>query len=670
MPAAPSYLPARDAVARVLIWAGVAACAAGFVAHRMWLALPAARFGESLAIAALAALLAWPCVRVRGWAWADALMLVWVLALIAFGGLVSALAVAVLAAGAMAVGAWLLGPHRPWLAWTTGAGLIAGVAGWVLPLPVHRIWIYLPLLGALIVWQRASLRMQARHAWASWRSAVSTAPRAAAWSVIVLGLASGGAWLPTMQYDDLAYHLGLPWQLLMHGRYALDPTHQVWALAPWAGDVLQGIAQVIARAEARGALNFVWLLCASAGLWGLSGQFGLRPTMRWGVVALFASLPLVAALMAGMQTELPATATTVALAALAFETRATRRELVALAVLIGFLIALKPLHAVAAVPLIACALWRNRALLQEHGWQSLTLPLLAVLIGGSSYAYAAAVAGNPVLPLFNATFRSPYFAARDFYDARWNQGFDIALPWDLTFDTSAYLEGWDGAFGFVLLALAGAIAAAATSRDTRVLVACGLFALLAPLVALQYARYAFVGLVLLIPAALAVIDRALSARATAALVVGLCTFNIAFQTNANWMLHTGAVKRAVGALGRDEPLLARYAPERVLAARVRAETPGSRVLDMHGAAHAEFAGNGRTTTWYAPAWEAARVGADADASGGAWSALLRREAVSDVLLRPASLGTARRAGLTRVGAYPVLTVGEAQWWHVPKAGAR
>jgi hypothetical protein len=63
VPAPSSYLPARDVVARILIWAGVAACAAGFVAHRMWTWLPAARFGGSVALAALVSLLAGPLRR-------------------------------------------------------------------------------------------------------------------------------------------------------------------------------------------------------------------------------------------------------------------------------------------------------------------------------------------------------------------------------------------------------------------------------------------------------------------------------------------------------------------------------------------------------------------------------------------------------------------------------
>src|SRR3546814_17109986 len=115
---------------------------------------------------------------------------------------------------------------------------------------------------------------------------VTASPRAATCAVLLLGIASTGAWSPTLQYDDLAYHLGLPWQLMQHGRYGLDPSHQVWALAPWAGDTLQAVAQVVAREEARSALHVAWLAATAAGLWRLGALLCLHPAMRWATAAL------------------------------------------------------------------------------------------------------------------------------------------------------------------------------------------------------------------------------------------------------------------------------------------------------------------------------------------------------------------------------------------------
>jgi hypothetical protein len=293
---------------------------------------------------------------------------------------------------------------------------------------------------------------------------------------------------------------------------------------------------------------------------------------------------------------------------------------------------------------------------------------LAVVVAGSSYAYAWAVAGNPVLPLFNGTFRSPFFAPVDFDDARWRAGFDALLPWRMTFDTSQYLEGWDGGFGFVLIALAGAALLALSDRRSRALAACAIAAMAIPLAGLQYARYAYPGLVLLLPALALAVQARLSPRAGAWLLIAVCVVNLAHQGNAQWMLHTGAIKRSVGALGRDAPLLARYVPERVLIAQARAvgDTDGRvLVLSPSHPAYAELGTGGRTTAWYDPRWEAIRVAADGDASGAAWVSAWRANAIAALIVRPAEVTPAQRSALALAGARRVRTVGEAEWWRLP-----
>lgn len=670
MPASPTTSDSpRAAWPATSIWAGVAACVIGLAVHRMWQVLPAGRFGESLLLAALAASMAWPLRRWRGWAWADAIALVWALALVALTGVLPALAVAAMVAAAAALGGLVVGRAQPLLALLAGLAMLATLIGWTLPLPVHRWWAYWPLLALVIGLRRRFLCAQASLAIASWRRRVDAAPRAAAWSVMLLGLASAGAWLPTMQYDDLAYHLGLPWQLLLQGRYALDPTHQVWALAPWAGDVLQAIAQVLARQEARGALNAVWLLATAAGLMRLGGLLGLDSGMRWVAVALFASLPMVAALLGGMQTELPATAVLVALAVVVLDDQQPcnpRASLITGALLFGLLCALKPLHGATALPLIAWGAWRVR---RQLGWPWLPYALATVaVVAGSSYTYAWLLTGNPVLPLLNGLFHSPYFGAYNFNDGRWQAGLGAGLPWRLTFDTARYLEGWNGGIGFVLVALAGAWVVALADVRTRALAICATLALALPLLPLQYARYVHPGMVLLLVAMVAAVSRALPARPALWLLAGICTLNLAFQANSQWFLHTGAIKRSLVALGRDGPLFERYAAERRLAAAIRDQAPHTgRVLLLDQAAprQAELAGRGLTTAWYAPQLEAARVAADRDPGGAAWAALLRRERIAEVVLRPATLLPAQRAGLDRVGATHELSVGEAQWWRIP-----
>lgn len=673
MPQTPAVPFRRPRLAEAFVWAGVALCAVGFATTRMWEHLPSGRAGESLLLAGLATLPAWALRRFAGLPWASALLLVFALVAVVMAGVLPALAVALLVLAAGAAGGWIAegtrsGTADPLLAWLAGMAALATIIGWTLPLPIHQRWVYLAILLALVVLRRDAVRLQLATTREAWRDAVAAAPRAAGWSVLALGLASAGSWPPTMQFDDLAYHLGLPWQLMLHGRYALDASQQAWSLAPWAGDALQAIPQVLAHAEARGPLNLAWLAAAAAALWRLGTLLGVAPVLRWATVALYASLPLTAGLLGSMQTETPAVAVTLALAVVVLDERLPRRVLLG-ALLYGLLFALKPLHGIAATPLLLWALWRQRTALPGAG--SFALALLAFLaVGGSSYAYAWATTGNPVLPLLNDVFQSPAFPTAGFNDARWQQGLDAMLPWSLTFDTSQYLEGWDGALGFVLVALAGAWLLAFVDRRARGLAICATLAIALPLLPLQYARYLHPGIALLLPALALALQRTLPHARATWLVAGLCALNLLFQANAYWLLHLGIHKRAFKAAGADTPLFARYAPERVLIDAIRTRAPGSGpVLLLTHPFHAELAGRGRTVEWYSPRLHAAATRADADASGEAWARLLRDEHIAEAILAPETLPPARRKGLERMGATREMTVGNVEWWRLPRGGA-
>lgn len=680
MPAVPSPPSPATTLPRwtqALVWSGPLACVAGLLIHSMWTVAPWGRFAESLGIAGLLALLAWPLRRWRQWHFADAFALVCLALLVPMCGALPVLAVLVLGAAAIALGSLLTGPGQPLYALLSGLALLAGLIGWLLPLPVHRLIVYAPVLLALIVWRRYALREAGRQMLAGWTDAVKRSPHVAGWAMVVMGLALAASWLPTMQHDDLGYHLGLPWQLLTTGRYDLDPTWQIWTLAPWASDVLHGLAQVLAQAEARGPLNALWLLAALAAMWQLTAALGAQANARWLGMALYASLPLSAALLAGMQTETAATAVLLALAALVVRgVGDARRSMLVGGVLFGLLCGLKPLHALTALPLLVWAGWRHR-----HAWRAgvFAMALLAALIvGSSSYAYAWAISGNPVLPLFNGVFQSPYAPLSNFSDPRWHSGLGLALPWAMTFDTSRFLEGWDGGVGFVLIATAGLWVLALLRPATRAFAACATVAMLLPLLPMQYARYLHPGMALLIAAVIVAAQGAMAPRRMLILCFALCGVNLLFQANANWLLHTGGIKRSLLALGRDAPMFARYVPERLYIDEIRRGDKASEdsraaspdlllSLALDAPSQAEFGTRGRTATWYAPTLDAAARQADADASGEAWVALLRRERVRDVLLRPASVTPAQRAGLTRVGATRQRASEDAEWWRLPEA---
>jgi hypothetical protein len=404
----------------------------------------------------------------------------------------------------------------------------------------------------------------------------------------------------------------------------------------------------------------------ACGVWQLCRRLDASASVAWLSVALVGSLPFTASLAGGMQTELPSAA---ALVWLAVRVSAPRdggmRFWVQVALLAGGLAAMKTTSAAMAAVLVLWALLR-------HPWPAPGRIVLVIALGltvaSSSYVFAYLATGNPVLPLFNGWFGSPYFAATNALDPRWNAGFNAALPWNLSFHTSRYDEAFDGGGGFVLVALAGAWLAAFLHRDLRALAWVSGAVLLLPLIPLQYLRYAYPGMVLLVPVAAVAASRAAPTR-FAALAVALCVLNLVFQANSHWTLRTGIVKQTVLALGADAPVFAKYAPERQLAARVRAQAPAGRNVIFLAPGNpwfAELGPRGRSPTWYAPGLQAAAVVAEADASGQAWVRLFAAEQVGEIIMRPSLATPAQRRALEQLQARQRANVGDAEWWSLPE----
>lgn len=661
----------------LLAVAGALATIAGLVVHEVWRELPAERLLLSLVLMALVWLLAWPLRRWRRCSAATAFAGLWLLALLAYCGPLPVLSVALLAAAAWAVGDALLPamrPARPALAIVLGLILIGMLAGWTLTWPIHHPAVWAALLLVPIALRRRSLVIATRDAATRWRDTVAAAPRAAAWAVMLLGVASVACWIPTLQSDDLGYHLNLPMQWMLHGRYAPDAEYQVWSYAPWAGDALHGIAFVLARQDAHGALNALWLVLIAAVIGGpLATAMRATPLERWIGVALFATFPPLVWMAAGMQTELASTAVLVALVALILgpgsDTRADARVprgLFAGAILFAGLFALKLVHGVAALPLLLFALWRHRAWIP---WRWLPLAcLLCIALATSSHVHAWLATGNPVLPMFNHVFESPFFPREQFHDPRWHAGFGPDILWRISFDTARYVEGWPGGLGFGLIALAGLwllrLLRPAHGGLFLAVTAC----VLLPLLPMQYARYAWPGMVLLLALLCFGAEAALGRRLFVWMFAGLCALNLAYQANASWLHHSAAVKRTIRSLAAHDAVVAEYIPERVLIRRIpRDDAHAVLATDPARNVVAELAGRGRTTALHDPSLAAEAKSAESDASGAAWAALFARERIGWVLVNRATASHALDAGLRGADAQRIDTLHEVELWRLPPA---
>jgi len=144
----------RKRVPEWAIWTALGATLAGIVTQRMWTAVAWPRVGDLLFLA-LAALLAGALIaRLARIRLPTALLLAWLAALTWFVGPPAVAATALLAAAAFNIGCWLVPemPFRPPVAMAVGLLVIAGIGGWLLPLPIHYpvVWIVVLLAPVLL----------------------------------------------------------------------------------------------------------------------------------------------------------------------------------------------------------------------------------------------------------------------------------------------------------------------------------------------------------------------------------------------------------------------------------------------------------------------------------------------------------------------------------------
>ena len=625
-------------------------------AQARWMAL-AAMLGAGCAARPRAhALSGWraPALLAGGWA------------LLCFGpGAVAALAMVALSAlglgrAALALaGAEAAAPDED--VW---AAPLAGLAGLILVLNAlgattmnmrPAFWL-LPALGALMLW-----RDRARLSWHLPEAAplpVGSIPILAPILFAAL-FATASAALPERLWDALAMHLLIPSQIATFGHWSGDPRHLAFSFFPIGADHLFAMAYALGGERAAQLLNLTaWgttlgLLYAMARARG-----GARP----GGLAVLAAMAIPAALASTGSVFVENTLGLLILGALRLLGRRGGRAQCALILVLAALPGVKLHGAVVAVAVGALALGRQPW--RQAGFtRAMALGGGAIALGLVPFVHAWAVAGNPVFPMFNPIFRSPYWPATEFADPRWQGGLSLMLPWRLVFHTGAYMECWDGALGFTLaLLLPAGVAAAALARDAaprRVLAVVGIY-LLVVFGQVQYLRYAvpvFAPLALLGVEAMVVLAALPGARRAAeALVVLAALAGMAAYPTGSWSLASGDV-RALFDPAQRHALLVQDAPVRLantLIDRLAAGQP--RVLYAADPFGAFLRGTPVYVNWYNPVLAAQIAAAHGDAAlarvvAGQHAAYVIAEpdAVDRAARRIAALMARRETPIARIG---------------------
>ncbi|MEY4642560.1 MAG: hypothetical protein RLZZ227_2554 [Pseudomonadota bacterium] len=571
-------------------------------------------------------------------------------------GLAQSAAALLLLVGCLLLGRRLLAVMLPGQSCSATSAIVCGLAaylavlGLLIHFPLNYRTVYFALLCAPLALEAVMGRMPAlfHELGAAAKQHGAAAAQIPFWifsvGAISFTLLARYAFLPTLGFDDNALHLGL-WSQLSHRRmYGFDYLTQVWEVSPFAVDLLHATVNLVAGADARGATNLLLLALLLRQLWVILATLQLGVTKRVLVLLLFLSTPMTAYLLLTLQTDLflallaatgvrlilelrhwcsAQSAALLALAALACATKLPGAEL-GVAVLAAAALRLWSLRASAERPTL-------RALLMLGAF----IGLLATL-AFNAYLSAWLKTGNPVFPLYNALFKSPYFeTAANFSDARWIQGFSLSSYWDLFFNTSAYNESANFVAGFQYLLLFPLGLGALLLRPQRQHAASLLLPLfgygLVMFAATQYWRYQFA----VLPLASVVIGALLIPQYTrrGALVVRaalLCcmALNISFYPGLSTFLQVPP-GNAYTAAGKQQ-LIENYTPARALTAWVNANAPGSTVLYPEDIPYgATLNGKPLYTNWYSPANEAAFKALRNETEG---LKFLRDNAVAYVLL--------------------------------------
>ncbi|MBD9536742.1 hypothetical protein IB227_12850 [Stenotrophomonas sp. STM01] len=591
----------------------------------------------------------------------------WLAALVYFAGLGPSAAVLLLAASAVGLGTLVVPANRSSLAVVAlcGLALITTVISWSLPFRIHHPWVYF-LAGSIIV----ALRLQpiidaAAKGNQEFQRILRTYPWAAFLVVNVVGACSTPLWLPTMQSDDIAYHLALPTQLQLLSYYRMDIDGSIWALSPWATDIVQAIPQVLTGTESRGPVNLVWMLCLYGGMWRLGRQLGLAPSLNLLTIALHASLPISSSMLAGMQTELPSSAVFINLLCQIGGRRVLNaRTLSSIAILAGLLLAIKLSNALLLAP---AALWLVARHHRQFPYRGLPAAvLLGAFVALPSFTYAAIVAGNPFLPFLNGYFESPYLPIKNWTDTSWQRDINLMLPWLLTFKTSDYLSATNGATGFIYIFCAAGLFPGLYFRRTRAvtLVAVGAFA--AVFSQIQYVRYTQPATVALLIAAATGLQ--LLVRGSKPLAIGmtvLCALNVSVVGSGYWHLRHGALRMFI----KDGPVatLDHFAPQRSIAAMLAASGESNMQVIFHNVdsqGNAELVIPTLTTSWYNPDVAAERSDADADPTGNTWAALMANHGTTHLVTNRNQITPGLKAALGTVGDGIIYRAGVYDVWRI------
>lgn len=308
------------------------------------------------------------------------------------------------------------------------------------------------------------------------------------------------ALMPEVGFDSLAMHLFIPAHLKLRHQWGFDASTYVWAVMPMLGDWIFSICYMLAGETAARLINvgFIFILgwlVRDTVLWAGGAAVGAR----WAAL-VFLSTPLTFAEGSTLFIESIwasfVVAGTLAILSTCSASGKPRFELPVAGLLLGCALAAKAVTFTILPALLLLLVWQCRSWFKTVGLPLLVLGLcLFLVIGIIPYMTAWRLTGNPVFPLFNHIFKSPYYVTgvSDFA-AVFNQGLKWDVLYQATFQSEKYLEAKAGASGFQWLLLFLPVSVAIfTDRHRRgiALLFVGVMSIALTFHSTSYLRYVF-----------------------------------------------------------------------------------------------------------------------------------------------------------------------------------
>ncbi len=431
--------------------------------------------------------------------------------------------------------------------------------------------------------------------------------------------------LPERYHDALAVHLYVASYVGAHGEWSYDPGLFVFAVIPLAVDFLYAHVYLFAGEPAVKLLNYVAFLVIVA---LIRGTVARRYGASAGLIAalLLASMPLTLVESASSFIENPLTMWVTAAAVIILDRgRNLTLQAVAAVMIVLAAAALSKVHgAIAAtlLGLLATSLYlaRRRRAIELLGLAGCLV--VAAVTALSIYIHAYRITGNPVFPFFNNVFKSPFYQPIQFVDGRWINRFKLDLLYQATFHSDHFLEAYNGALGFSLMAFLGAgLVAAVIYRQMRWLALVFLAFICAIGFSTQYLRYFYpvlpvafllIGLV----ASLYLVRPRMALVFNLAVAVVLC-LNV-YKLNAGGWIMASYDFRVLFDPQKAKRYEQAFVPEKSLLRLVnQLQGRSSRVLLSGVSSAAPLEGTALYTSWYSKDFSdsgaAAKSGADVEA---------------------------------------------------------